>query len=166
MSITSPARDRRSIAARLALVSTVSLGLVAGPIAVAAPAMADYVSNRDCKVKAVKPHPYTHYGHKYVNFKIRIDCEKDRKVQVRQQLWEQDYGRDRDDRLDDRRRFEKWVDKDYDVVIDSKHRLRNTEARGDRHEEVYHMVSYRVKDGNGWTQWSDWHVSKVVSVRR
>ncbi|MCU1565553.1 MAG: hypothetical protein JWQ56_490, partial [Pseudarthrobacter sp.] len=44
-------------------------------------------------------------------------------------------------------------------------RVPNLDRRGA--EEVYHIVSFRVKDGKGhWSDWSGWKKSEVVEVHR
>lgn len=58
MTATPTIRSRHSFSARFGLVSTVSLGLLAGPVAMAGPAtaMPDHSRKADCTVTALDPY--------------------------------------------------------------------------------------------------------------
>lgn len=153
-----------SARAKLALAPVVSLGLLAGSVALAAPAQADHDRNsiRGCTVNAEKP---THEHGIRVNFKITIHCDdgKKRTVKVEQRRYEKDSGHDT------------WLGsdtfyRDFNRHDDTKHvNSRDDVPRYlDRYdgEEVYHKVRFTVKYENGkwsdWSRWSGWDESRVL----
>jgi hypothetical protein len=154
MSIT-PTIKSRSTRAKIALVPVLSLGLLGGSVAMAAPAQADD-SIRGCTVKPLKP---TDERGRWVNFKISVKCDDGRRtVHIRQKLYEADRGRDTkfgDDYITRR------VNRD-DRYINSRHDVpRNLDRRGS--EEVYHVISFAVEYDNGrLTHWSDWKKSETL----
>ena len=160
MSIT-PTTKTRSIRAKIALVPALSLGLLGGSVAMAAPASADYNSDRDrdsrngCKVSPGTPE--NERGDR-VNFRINVDCDDGRKtVHVKQRLYE--------DRRDDRRfasyEHEYKVDR-WDRRINDTHYLPRYIDEGDR---VFHEISFAVEDRNGHVgKWSDWKKSGTLTV--
>lgn len=165
MSIT-PTMKPRSARAKMALVPVLSLGLLGGSMALAAPAQAgyddrdhDHDSIRGCTVKAEKPR---HEHGIRVNFKFTIHCDdgKKRTVKVEQRRYEKDSGHDT------------WLGTDkYDRDFNRHDRTKTVNSRDDvpryldRYdgEEVYHKVRFTVKYENGkWSHWSDWDTSKVL----
>jgi hypothetical protein len=88
-----PTRSPGSLTAKAALVSTVSLGLLAGPVALAAPAQAsDYSKHDTCTVTALRPHEdKTKHDRKFVkvDFSFKIYCEKNTKVYFNQKMFQQ-----------------------------------------------------------------------------
>jgi hypothetical protein len=170
MTITPPTRPRRSLAARVALVSTVSLGLLAGPIAMASPASAATTnSTRDnCSVTAFRPHADNDHGWKSdgksvrVNFAFKIHCDKGTRVWFDQKMF-QEKGRwdvKRIGHVDD----SVWVRGTKFIVNDEK----VSAHRGDNFVKVFHTVKIRFKDNNGskWSSWSsDFDKSPVARIR-
>lgn len=172
MSIT-PTTGIRSTRARIALVPLLSLGLLGGSVAFAGPAQA-HDDRRDdrhgCTVKPLNPKDLRG---KWVDFGIKVKCDdkdgkKDgkRTVHIRQLRYEDEKGpRRTDDFLGSSHFYEEFDKKDDARIIHSVDKVRNLDKRGA--EEVYHMVSYRVKKDNGhWSDWSEWKKSDVVEVTR
>lgn len=167
MSITQTAKTR-STRAKIALVPFLTLGMFVGSLAVAGPAQANHNDNdriRGCAVKPLDPRDLR--GNR-VDFKIEVHCNDDRTVQVRQLRYEDERGPRRSDDFLGSSHFTVKVNDDDKKTIHSVDRVRNLDRRGA--EEVYHLVSFRVKDDHGrwsdWTGWSDWKKSNVVEVHR
>lgn len=170
MTINPPTRPRRSLAARVALVSTVSLGLLAGPIAMASPASAATAnSTRDnCSVTAFRPHADRDNGWKRdgksvrVNFAFKIHCDKGTRVWFNQKMF-QEKGRwdvKRIGHVED----SVWVRGTKFIVNDEK----VSAHRGDNVVKVFHTVRIQFKDNNGskWSSWSsDFDKSPVARIR-
>jgi hypothetical protein len=168
MTMTPPTPSRRS--ARIALVSTVSLGLLAGPIAMATPAVADSKS-ADCTVKALKPkvHDKDKGGYKKgerkfvkVEFEFKIRCDKDAKVHFEQKMFQKD-GKWKVDQIG-KDHGNVWVHKHESVVNIVKVYDKD---RHDKYEKVFHYVKIRVekKDRYGkWAKWSDFDRSPVATI--
>jgi hypothetical protein len=169
MSITSPTRDRRSLAARLALVSTVSLGLVAGPVAFAGPASAapSYNDKDNCSVKAHKPYKADYgkrdrdYG-KFVKvvFKFTIDCKKRAHVKFDHKMF-QHHGK-WVKQIGDKKHSD-WVyvkgAKDFKKVVKVK------ADRGEKDVKVSHTVTIKFLDKNKNKKWvwkTDYDRAKAV----
>ena len=93
MTMTQPTRFPQSPAAKAGLVSTVSLGLLAGPIALAAPAQAaDHTKHDTCTVTAQKPDAdKTKHDRKFVkvDFSFKIHCDTYTKVYFNQKMFQQ-----------------------------------------------------------------------------
>ncbi|MDQ5861148.1 MAG: hypothetical protein M3536_02655 [Actinomycetota bacterium] len=155
----------RSIRAKIALVPALSLGLLGGSVAMAAPAQANYDhdSRRGCTVKPLDPRDLR--GSR-VDFRIKVDCDGKKTVHIRQLRYEDERGpRRSDDFLGSSHFYEKFDWRDDARIIHSVDRVRNLDRRGA--EEVYHLVSFRVKDHRGnWSDWTQWKKSNVVEVRR
>lgn len=155
MSTTTPTKSR-PFGTRFALISAVSLGLIGGPVALAVPADAS-TSLRGCTVNPLKP---TDAGRNLAEFKIRIDCNGKKVVEVRQKRFEKDrHGRD------DRLGSDSWVkyfDRHDDKVTVSKKDSVHKDRGRDR---VYQEVSFRVKSGNNWSDWTKWERSDVATIR-
>jgi hypothetical protein len=166
MSIT-PSKSR-SIRAKIALVPALSLGLLGGAMAGPAQAHDDYRHGytHGCWVKPLDPKDLR--GNR-VDFKIKVDCDGEKSVQIRQLRYEDEDGpRRSDDFLGHSHFYVKFEKHDGEKTLHSVDRVRNLDRRGA--EEVYHLVSFRVKDHKGhwsdWSKWSDWKKSEVVKVRR
>ena len=93
MTMFQPTRFPRSLATKAGLVSSVSLGLLAGPIALAAPAQAADNSKHDtCTVTALKPDAdKTKHDKKFVkvNFSFKIHCDSNTRVYFNQKMFQQ-----------------------------------------------------------------------------
>jgi hypothetical protein len=165
MSIT--AMKTRSARAKAALVPALTLGLLGGSLALAGPAQAndDYRDDyrNGCTVKPLSPKDLR--GNR-VDFKIDVNCYGEKTVQIRQLRYEDERGpRRSDDFLGGSHFYESFNKHDHGKTIHSVDRVPNLDRRGA--EEVYHIVSFRVKDGKGhWSDWSGWKKSEVVEVHR
>ena len=154
MTITSPTRQRRPLAARLALVSAASLSLIGGSLAVAGPASAagyDYKPDKkiECWVKAKDVHEKADYG-KYsknsahVKFEFKVWCNKKTDVKFDHWIFQKKHG--------------KWVlikdrsGKIYNVkekvTKHTKAEVKDTGRKGGE-EKVYHVVKIRFQDKDG-----------------
>ncbi|WP_045731160.1 hypothetical protein [Pseudarthrobacter chlorophenolicus] len=162
MSIT-PTTRTRSIRAKMALVPALTLGLLGGAAAVAAPAQANDNHRDGCTVDPLKP---TDLRGKRVDFKIKVDCYGERTVQIRQLRYEDERGpRRSDDFLGGSNFYEHFNRHDGARTLHSVDRVPNLDRRGG--EEVYHVVSFRVRDDRGhWSDWTRWEKSPVADVYR
>jgi hypothetical protein len=162
MSIINSPRKSRPLVAKIALIPAVTLGLIGGPVALAGPATAA-TSDRGCTVDPLKPTKQDHRdrGKTTVDFRIYVDCHGDKTVQIRQLRFEDDPGR-HDDFLG-ASVFWKSFDRHDDAVrIHSYDRVPN----GPGSEEVYQLVSFRVRSGNSdhWSDWTRWEMSDVARI--
>ncbi|MCU1517658.1 MAG: hypothetical protein JWQ75_2379 [Pseudarthrobacter sp.] len=147
----------RSLRAKIALIPALSLGLLAGSAAIAAPAQAD--NDRDskhgCTVKALKPSDERGI---WVNFQIKVNCEDGKRtVHIKQVRYEADRGRDT-------RLGEDYFERDVKghKVIDSLDKVRqNLDRKGS--EEVYHVIWYGVENDRGKV--TQWHYDKSPTLR-
>ncbi|MBP1233063.1 hypothetical protein JOE40_002707 [Arthrobacter sp. PvP102] len=156
MSITQSTKSR-PFGTRFALISAVSLGLIGGPVALAVPADAS-TSLRGCTVDPLKP---TDAGKNLAEFKIRIHCNGNKIVDVRQKRFERDrHGRD--DRLgsSEWRRLE-FNRHDERMTLSKKDSVEKDKGK----DRVYQEVSFRVKSGNNWSDWTQWERSDVAVIR-
>ncbi|MEN8584901.1 hypothetical protein B1A87_021035 [Arthrobacter sp. KBS0703] len=157
------------------MVSTVSLGLLAGPIAMAGPAtaMPNHSRKADCTVTALDPYASNHgreamrgdprNGNRKsvrVSFPFRIHCDKDAQVRYNQRMFQ------KHDRWDTEEIGNAW-----DTVWVSGHdRIVNVERvtadRGERSVTVYHTVRIRVQDDRGGHRngSSDFDRSNTVTI--
>ncbi|PNH85193.1 hypothetical protein [Arthrobacter sp. AFG20] len=161
MTTTPTIRSRHSFSTRFAMISTVSLGLLAGPIAIAAPAsaMGDNSRKADCTVTALDPYAKDHgrnafidnHGNKggdrnksvRVAFAFKIRCDKDADVRYNQKMFQKHGHRD----------IEKIGDAWDTVSVSGHHEKivnveRVTADRGDRFVKAFHAVWIRVEDNN------------------
>lgn len=170
MTITSP--TRRPLAAKLALVSTVSLGLVAGPVAFAGPATAMPEDAKKVNCWIVKAHdPYLLKIHKEgykkfarVDFSFTIKCDKN--VNVKFDHWilkKKGKGHD----VIKHKRGDIDVRKNHVAHESTKARVDND--RNDR-VKVLHVVKITWdKDGKGkWSKGSDvkWSDPLTIDFKR
>lgn len=166
---TTTSRGIRSTRARIALVPLLSLGLLGGSAAIAAPALAHDDRDEERHGCTVEPKDPEKLHGKWVDFSIKVKCDdkKDgkRTVHIRQLRYEDEKGpRRTDDFLGRSHFFEEFKnDKDDTRTIHSVDKVRNLDHRGA--EEVYHVVSFRVQKGHGdWSKWTDWEMSHVVKI--
>lgn len=170
MTITPPT-PRRPLAARLALVSTVSLGLIAGPIALAGPASAGYEppkKDNKCTVVAKKPDVVEkkkgdrEYGRAVkVVFKFKIHCDKRTHVYFDQKLFKETK---RGDAKQIRPHTKGWVwvgkDKEVKVEVD-----RVFPERNKKHLTVFHVVKIVYKEKGDWKWHRDESEPKTIYFR-
>ncbi|MGN7199791.1 hypothetical protein [Arthrobacter sp. SAFR-044] len=142
------------------MVPVLSLGLFGGLLAMAAPANAE-TSRNGCTVDPKDPKDLR--GNK-VDFRIKVDCDGGKTVQIRQLRYEDDRGPRRSDDFLGRTVFTEQFDRhDGARTISSIDHVPNLDRRGA--EEVYHLVSFRVENHNGhWSDWTAWEKSAVVEV--
>jgi hypothetical protein len=176
MTTTPMIRNHHSFAARFAMISTVSLGLLAGPIAMAAPATAsnDHSRKADCTVTALDPYAKDHGRNTMsrdnrkdrdvrVAFAFKIRCDKDTDVRYNQKMFQVH------DRYDTEKIGDAWdtvsVSGHHDKIVNVE---RVTADRGDRFVEVYHNVRIRVEDkghhGGHGNRSSDFDESNTVKI--
>jgi hypothetical protein len=155
MSITQSTKSR-PFGTRFALISAVSLGLIGGPVALAVPADAS-TSLRGCTVDPLKP---TDAGKNLADFRIKVDCNGNKTVEIRQKRFEQD-GRRHDDFLGQSKFKESFDRHDGRITIHSKDNVDKDRGK----DRVYHEVSFRVKAGNNWSDWTRWEKSDVATIR-
>ncbi|MBT2534869.1 hypothetical protein [Arthrobacter sp. ISL-69] len=94
------------------------------------------------------------------DFRIKVDCNGKKTVEIRQKRFEKDrHGRD--DFLG-RSEFKENFDRhDGRVIIHSKDKVDKDKGK----DRVYHEVSFRVKAGNNWSDWTKWERSDVATIR-
>ena len=164
MSITNSPRMTRSRTARIALIPAVALGLIGGPVAAAGPAVASN-SVRGCTVDPLRPVKQDNKDrNKFrVDFRIYVDCNGNKKVEIRQLRFEDDHGRN-DDFLGKSTFWKSFDRRDDSVRIHSFDSVRD----GQGTEEVYQLVSFRVRSGNSdhWSDWTRWEKSDVARLHR
>ncbi|MFC7850161.1 hypothetical protein ACFUTU_16960 [Arthrobacter sp. NPDC057388] len=167
MTTTPTIRSRHSFAARFAMISTMSLGLLAGPVALAGPAAAsgghdDHSRKAECTVKALDPYKKDR-GHNAmidnhgrdngknrkdrevrVAFAFIIHCDKDADVRYNQWMFQKHGHRDIE-RIGDA-----WdtvsVNRGHDKIVNVE------KVTADRHEDfvkVFHIVRIKVEDKRG-----------------
>ena len=96
-----------------------------------------------------------------MDFRIYVDCNGNKTVQIRQLRFEDDRGR-HDDFLGASVFWESFDRRDDAVRIHSYDRVPN----GPGSEEVYQLVSFRVRSGNSdhWSDWTRWEKSDVARI--
>lgn len=160
MSLTPTSTTSRLRTAKFTIVSALTLGLLGGPLAWAAPADAT-TSYRGCTVNPLRPSPQRNH---WADFRIRVDCQDNGSVEIKQLRYEDQGGPRRDDFLGGTtfwhifgRRGGTVTLHSYDVVpIQGRHSS----------ERVYQLVSFRVRVGNHWSNWTRWEKSAEANVRR
>ncbi|MFF1251863.1 hypothetical protein ACFVYC_05140 [Pseudarthrobacter sp. NPDC058329] len=154
----------RSIKAKIALVPVLTLGLLGGSVAIAAPATAYNDYRHGCNVDPLKP---TDLRGNRVDFRIKVHCYGEKTVQIRQLRYEDERGPRRSDDFLGGSYFKENFKKHHNDhrYIRSVDRVRNLDRRGA--EEVYHLTSFRVKNERGhWSGWTHWEKSEVKELRR
>ena len=153
---------------KLALVSSVSLGLLAGPVALAGPASAASYPKKDdrCTVEAKKP-DVEHkkrgdrdYGSVKVVFKFKIHCEKRTLVYFDQKLFKETKG-DRSKEI--KRPHSKgwvWVGRDKEVKIEVD---KVFPERNKKELTVFQIVKIVFKDKGEWKWDKDESPHKTIS---
>jgi hypothetical protein len=146
--------------ARIALVSAISLGLAAVPLALGVPAQA---ASNACSVTPQKP-VYSHdnaNGVKVLNYKIKVYCARARVLEIYQQRWEDDDWPNDDDHLGTtywtNQHFaagESYVYNNYRTLVDGE--VGN--------EEMYQLVNFREGVDGLWSSWSGWMKSGTLSI--
>ena len=144
---------------KLALVSTVSLGLLAGPIALAGPASAGEMPKRDdkCTVEAKDPKvQHKNRGDKEygkvvkVVFKFKIHCDKPAHVYFDQKLFKETK---RDKAKEIKRPHSKgwvWVGRDKEVKVEVD---KVFPERNKKDLTVFHIVKIVYKNKKGDVKW-------------
>ncbi|WP_104174430.1 hypothetical protein [Arthrobacter sp. Y81] len=102
----------------------------------------------------------TDAGKNVAEFKIKIDCNGKKVVEVRQKRFEKDRN-GRDDKLGNTTEWRKYFDKHDGKVTVSKKADVDKDKGKDR---VYQEVSFRVKNGNNWSDWTKWERSDVARI--
>ena len=175
MSITKATKTHRTLRSKIALVSAVSLSLAAGSVALAAPAQAAGSVPQTASAQASslfltgqvtfqKPYfaGFTASGTKLLAYPGKVVFPSGgHLVQVRHQLWEDDWWPNTDDFLG-ARSFTKYVQNDGTFNFKSIYPLIRTESDGT--EEVYQRVSYRVYKHGQWSAWSKWVYSGIYRM--
>lgn len=150
MSIT-PTMKTRSTRARIALVPVLSVGMLGGSVAMAAPAQAE-TSRNGCTVEP--RHPTDLRGDRF-DFRIDVSCKGGKTVQIRQLRYEDERGRHNDDFLGSSYFKESFDWRDHSRTI---HSVDHADHRGSN--DVYQLVSFRVADERGhWSDWTRWEKS-------
>lgn len=156
MTTTSSIRSRHSFSARFAMISTVSLGLLVGPVAVSAPATAsnDHSRKAECTVTALDPHAVRDHGRNAaiddhrrgdrrsvrVAFPFKIHCDRDALVRYNQRMFQEHDRWDKEEIGNVRDSV--WVS-GHDRIVNVE---RVTADRGERSVTVFHTVRIRVQD--------------------
>lgn len=169
MTNTPTTRSRHSFSARFAMITTVSLGLLAGPVAFASTAAAaPSHSNKDnCSVTALKPTADHGRNNKKdsksvdVKFAFKIHCDKRTKVYFEQKMF-QNHGR-WDKRIGSDKGWV-WVGKNSDERI---YNVKKVYAdRGDKFVKVFHEVKIQFKNNDKKRDWaSDYDKSPTAYIR-
>lgn len=180
MFITKATKTHRVLGSRIALVSALSLSLAAGSAALAAPAQAagslapaaasaqDWSSFVKGHITAATPHKAGFWGgHVQVAYPGKVFfASGGHWVQVKQERWERDKWPDHDDYLGTSY-FSKYFHNGGWFHFNSTHPLKRTDfGHGDKTEEVYQRVSYRVYKNGHWSHWSNWVYSGTASIHR
>ena len=162
---TSPIQ-RRPLAARLALVSTVSLGLLAGPVAFAGQASAGEMPKKDnkCSVYAKTPEVehkkkgHKDYGSVKVVFKFKIHCDKRTLVYFDQKLFKETRKGD-EKQIRPHSKGWVWVGKDKEVKVEVD---KVFPERNKKHITVFHIVKIEYKEKGHNKRHSDESEHKTI----
>lgn len=179
MVIAKTTKIHQSLRSKVALVSAVSLSLVVGSVAVGAPAHAtgSLTSAPSAQASSVyvlgdisarKPHViHLADGTRLVAYPGKVFFPSGGYwVQVKQERWEKDLWPDADDHLGTTV-FTRYIQNTGTYKFRSMLPLKKTDfGYGDKTEEVYHKVSYRVFKNGSWSPWSKWVFSPIASIPR
>lgn len=161
MSITPKTPHLHPLTTKGTLAAAAVIGLLGGPVALASPASAE-TSLRGCTVDPLKPTSSSSWDSKRdseeADFRIRVECNGDKTVQILQLRVEEDSGK-HDDLLGSTKFRESFDDDDDSVTLHSHEDVEEC-------EEVYQLVSFRVRSGNSdnWSDWTDWEKSDVATI--
>ena len=161
MSITQKTLHLRPLTTKGSLAAAAVIGLLGGPVALASPASAE-TSLRGCTVDPLKPTSSSSWDSnrdsEEVDFRIRVECNGDKTVQILQLRVEEDSGKH--DGLLGSTKFQESFDDDDDSVTLHSH------EDVEEGEEVYQLVSFRVRSGNSdnWSDWTDWEKSDLATI--
>ncbi|GAA1259365.1 hypothetical protein [Arthrobacter pascens] len=179
MSITTASKKNRVLRSKIALVSAISLSLAAGSAALAAPAQAaDSVTHAtsaqssplfaSAHITADTPY-FAGFGagwKRLVAYPGKVYYPSSGWVQVKQERWERDHWPDQNDYLGTSY-FSKYFHSGGTFTFKSTYPLQRTDfGYGDKTEEVYHRLSYRVYKNGYWSPWSKWVYSDTASIYR
>lgn len=173
MSITPASTNQRPLWVKVALIPAVGLGLLGGPVAFAAPANAS-TSERGCTVDPLKPTAHddsdghsswdSKHDSNRVDFRIQVDCNGDKTVEIRQLRIEDQNGSRHHTFLGSSTFWESFDNHSGSVTLHSPDQVPNL----DRHhsKEAFQLVSFRVRSGHNdnWSNWTDWEKSDVATV--
>ena len=179
MFITKATKTHRALGSKIALVSAVTLSLAAGSAALGAPAqatgsLAPAALAQDSSlfvighITAKTPHAVgVSAGKRLVAYPGKVFfASGGHWVQVKQERWENDQWPDSDDYLGTSY-FRKYFHNGGTYNFVSTHTLKRTDfGFGDRTEEVYQRVSYRVYKNGHWSPWSKWAYSGTANILR
>jgi hypothetical protein len=152
------------------LVSTVSLGLLAGPIAFAGPASAGEMPKKDdkCTVKAKAPEVEHEkkgsrdYGKAVkVVFKFKIHCDKPTHVYFDQKLFKETKREKAKEIKRSNTKGWVWVGRDKEVKVEV-HKV--FPERNKKEITVFHIVKIVYKNKNGHVKW-DRSESEHVDIK-
>jgi hypothetical protein len=157
MSTDQPAPHR--VRARIALVSALSLGLGAIPLALGAPAQA---ASYACFVTPATPeYAYTQTnGVKVIDYKVHVYCGKGRYLNIEQERWERD-----DTSADDSLGTTNWSNQ-Y-IAGGQSHTFHNYRTLVDGEsgkEDLYQKVKFQEGIDDLWSSWTGWKRSNTVSI--
>lgn len=178
MFITKATKTHRGLRSKAVLISAISLSLAAGSAALAVPAQAGSPVAPAASVQPsslfVSAHltaykPYVagiSHGRKLVAYPGKVFYPSSGFVQVKQERWEKDQWPDKDDHLGTSYFTKRFQNGGTFHFREIKPLTRTDFGFGDRTEEVYHRVSYRVFKNGHWSSWSKWEYSHVAHIHR
>lgn len=158
----------RRAARRIALISVLSFAATAAPLAVA-PAAEAATTRGGCTLGPLSPIYVKHGpdGRKVIDYRISLDCQADRRLEVQQQFWEADSGCgiftcNYDDPQGSTTHSRTFKETGGQFRLHAERSLPNTE---DGAEDVYHQIRFRTlsRDGQWTSGWSSWERSRTVS---
>jgi hypothetical protein len=106
------------------------------------------------------------HGRKLVAYPGKVFYPSSGFVQVKQERWEKDQWPDKDDHLGTSYFTKRFQNGGTFHFREIKPLTRTDFGFGDRTEEVYHRVSYRVFKNGHWSSWSKWEYSHVAHIYR
>jgi hypothetical protein len=179
VSITKATKTHRGLRSKAALISAISLSLAAGSAALAVPAQATATVAPAASVqpsslfvlghiKAEKPRVVgIVHGTKLVAYEGKVVYPSHGLVQVKQERWERDQWPDKDDYLGTSYFSKRFNNHGGTLNFREVKPLKRTDFRpGDKTEEVYQRVAYRVFKNGHWSAWSKWVYSDTAHIHR